>query len=293
MSSGNDILSRLTKKVNTDQKDVICILGSPGCGKTSLASEFVKAQFVTDGDDKGFSDLVRAGLVDTGFDPIEAPDWDSLVAVTNALADPKTAIDCETVVFENLGGFQLSLVNKWIANESAKTGKSKDIVTAAFMGWGGVGFKSVAAEFSDWFKTACSITERTNSSGKHMRVIVIAHSGLYKDKNPTGEPGEEFYRVDIDLHPELQKIVHRNCGNIGWIRSRPLVIKDQKGGIGRALSDDIKEIVFHPSANATAKNRWGLGPEPIPMGTSSKHAYTNLVNAIVAAKKRTQTGEGK
>lgn len=293
MTTGADILSRLTKKVKTEQKDVVLYVGSPGCGKTSLASEYPKAQFVTDGDDKGFSDLVRAGLVNTGFDPIEAPDWDSLVAVTKALADPSTPLDCETVVFENLGGFQLSLSNHIIDLESRKTGKDRGFVSDRFFSWGGQGYKQASADFSDWFKTVCSITERTNNAGKPMRVVVIAHSALYKDKNPTGEPGEEFYRVDIDLHPELQKIVHRNCGNIGWIRSRPIVIKSSGGGVGRALSDDVKEIVFHPSANVTAKNRWGLGPDPIPMGSSSKHAYANLVTAIINAKKRTQTGEGK
>lgn len=296
MSAGLDILAKLTKKVNKDQKDVICLFGPPGGGKSSLAAEFPNPQFVTDGRDKGYSDLVRAGLVSDTFAPIEAGDWDSLVAVTKALADPTTPLDCETLVFENLGGFQLHLSDKLIDDEVAKTGKSRSFVSEKFFSWAGQGYKSGTSDFSQWFRTACSITERTNNAGKPMRVIFIGHTALVKDKNIAGLPGEEFYRVDIDLHYEFQKIVHRDCGHIGWLRQKPVVVKPEDGkGIGRALSNDIREIVFHPSAHATAKNRWGLGPEPISMGSSSKHAYANLVNAIVAAKKSraASTGESK
>lgn len=294
MASGADILSRLTKKVDKTLKDSLCVFGPVGVGKSSFAAEFGKPQFVTDGRDKGYADLVRNGLVADTFDPIEAGDWDSLVEVTKALADPATPLDCETVVFENLGGFQMHLADKWISAEVAKTGKSKDVVTNAFMGWGGVGFKSVANDFSTWFRTANSILERTNTAGKPIRVIYIGHQALVKDKNIAGDPGEEFYRVDIDLHPELLKIFHRDCSNIAWIRQRPLVIKGANGAVGRALSDDIRELVMTASGSHTAKNRWGID-QPIPMGTSSKHAYNNFVNAVVSAKKRTQTqtGEGK
>jgi len=295
VSNGKAILDRLTKKVDKGLKDAICFFGPVGVGKSSLAAEFPKPLFVTDGRDKGYADLVRNGLVEDGIDPIEATDWDSLVAVTKALADPETPLDCETIVFENLGGFQMNLVDKYIANEVAKTGKSKDVVLTAFMGWGGVGFKSVAGDFSAWFRTANSILERTNNAGKPLRVIYIGHSALAKDKNLSGDPGEEFYRVDIDLHPELLKIFHRDCSNIGWIRQRPLVIKNPAGGAGRALAEDIRELVFVASGAGTSKNRWGL-TESISMGSSSKHAFANLVNAISAAKKSRQpqpTGESK
>jgi hypothetical protein len=293
-SSGADILARLTKKVNQNQKDSICVFSAPGCGKTSLAGEFPGACFVTDGRDHGYATLVRNGLIQSQFEPMEAADWDSLVQVTKAIANPATPVDFETVVFENLGGFQLHLIDKLITEEISRTGKDRQFVTDKFMAWNTQGLKAAIGPFSDWFKTACSITERTNSAGKGMRVIFNGHATLVKDKNIAGNPGEEFYRVDISLHPLLQEVVHRDCDNIGWIRQRPLVIKSDNGGAGRALADDIRELVFVASGNATAKNRWGL-TEAIPMGTSSKHAYANLVNAIVAAKKRTAqpTGESK
>jgi len=104
------ILDRLRKAVNTDQKELMVLYGSPGNGKTSLASQFPKPLFVTDGRDGGYADLVRAGQVSSEISPIETTTWSDLREVTKALANPDTPVDCQTVVFENLGGFQLSLV---------------------------------------------------------------------------------------------------------------------------------------------------------------------------------------
>jgi len=292
VSNGSDVLSRLTKKINKESKPTLVLHSLPGLGKTSLASCFPKPLFIGDSRDRGFADLVRSGQVNVELDPIEAADWRSLMEVTKALADPETPLECETVVFENLGGFQLHLADHLIAQEVAKTGKDRGMITEKFHAWGGQGFRGGVSDFSDWFRTACSIAERTNTEGKSVRVIFCGHSALVKDRNVTGLPGEEFHRVDIDLHHEFLKVVHRDASAIAWMRQRPLVVKSETGGVGKALSDDIREIVLHASAQATAKNRWGI-VDPVSMGVSAKHAYTNLVNAIVAAKKRTQTGEGK
>lgn len=295
MSSGSDVLARLTKKVDQDRRPTITFYSAAGCGKTSLSAEFPGACFVVDGLDQGYAELSRNGLIKNQHDPIEAKTWDDLVQVTRAIADPATPVDFETVVFENLGGYQLHLIQKLVDEEVSRTGKDRQFVVDKFMSWNMQGIKAGVSMFSDWFKTASSIPDRKNSAGKGLRVIWNAHSCLVKDKNPTGNVGEEFYRVDLNLHPVLQEIVHRDCDNIGWIRQRPLVIKsDNPKGVGKATSDDIREIVFQASGNSVGKNRWGL-TEPIPMGSSSRHAFTALVTAISAAKKsrQTQTGEGK
>jgi len=298
VSGGLSVLEKLTKKVNQEQRDVILVFSAPGCGKTSLAAEFPSPCFILDSRDQGYADLVRSGLIKNQHEPIEAPDWDSLVEVTKAIADPKTPVDFETVVFENLGGYQLHLIEKLINEEVVKTGKDYQAVTEKFNSWNMQGMRSAISPFSDWFRSVCSITERKNSAGKYMRVVLNGHSCLVKDKNVTGAPGEEFQRVDVDLHPSLLAVVHRDCGNIGWIRQRPLVIKGANGGVGKALADDIREIVFQSSANNTSKNRWGL-TEAVSMGKSSKEAFNNLKTAIANAKARvakasqTQTGEGK
>jgi hypothetical protein len=73
-----------------------------------------------------------------------------------------------------------------------------------------------------------------------------------------------------------------------------VVVKAERGGAGRALEDDSRELVFHSMANATTKNRWNLPAVPIDMGPSAAHAFANLVNAIGAAKAAnagTKTGE--
>jgi len=76
------------------------------------------------------------------------------------------------------------------------------------------------------------------------------------------------------------------------MRQRPVVVKSDKGN--RALSEDIREIVFHPSPNATAKNRWGLPPEPISMGKSAKEAFAFFSAAVAQAKaSNTSKGESK
>lgn len=299
MSNGLSVLERLTKKVDQDRRPTITFYSAAGCGKTSLAAEFPGACFIADGLDQGYAELVRNGLIKNQFDPMEASDWDSLTQVTRAIADPKTPVEFETVVFENLGGYQLHLIKKLVDEEVVRTGKSREFVTDKFMAWNMQGIKAGTGLFNDWFRTACSITERKNSAGKGLRVIFNGHSTLVKDKNPTGNPGEEFYRVDLNLHPSLQEIVHRDCDNIGWIRQRPLVIKsDNPKGTGKALADDIRELVFTASGHALAKNRWGI-TEAIPMGESSKEAFKNLKTAIANAKARvakasqTQTGEGK
>jgi len=286
------ILDRLRKAVNTDQKELMVLYGSPGNGKTSLASQFPKPLFVTDGRDGGYADLVRAGQVSSEISPIETTTWSDLREVTKALANPDTPVDCQTVVFENLGGFQLSLVELQIERGAKADNTTTEAARTKFLAWGGQGYKGCVAEFSDWLTDVRKILERNGCDGKPMRVILLGHSTLVKDKNPAGEIGEEFHRVDLDLHNELLKVLHRDVGCIGWMRQRPVVVKSDKGN--RALSEDIREIVFHPSPNATAKNRWGLPPEPISMGKSAKEAFAFFSAAVAQAKaSNTSKGESK
>jgi len=206
------ILDRLRKAVNTDQKELMVLYGSPGNGKTSLASQFPKPLFVTDGRDGGYADLVRAGQVSSEISPIETTTWSDLREVTKALANPDTPVDCQTVVFENLGGFQLSLVELQIECGAKADNTTTEAARTKFLAWGGQGYKGCVAEFSDWLTDVRKILERNGCDGKPMRVILLGHSTLVKDKNPAGEIGEEFHRVDLDLHNELLKVLHRDEG---------------------------------------------------------------------------------
>lgn len=284
------ILERLKKAVNTEQKELMVFYGSPGTGKSSFAAQFPKPLFVTDGRDGGYADLVRSGQVSNDIAPIEASNWADLREVTKALASQETPLDCQTVVFENLGGFQLSLVEHQVAKNARSKSTTEEAAREAFLAWGGQGYKACVAEFSEWLTDVRKILERNGVDGKPMRVVLLGHSTLVKDKNPAGEIGEEFHRVDLDLHNELLKVLHRDVGCIGWMRQRPVVVKSDKGN--RALSEDIREIVFHPSPNATAKNRWGLAPEPISMGKSAKEAFAFFSAAVAGAKAGTK-GESK
>lgn len=287
-----DVLDRLRKAVNVDQKELMVFYGPPGTGKSSFAAQFPKPLFVTDGRDGGYADLVRAGQITSGIAPIETSTWTDLREVTKALANAETVLDCQTVVFENLGGFQLSLVEQQIERSAKADNTTVEVARTKFLAWGGQGYKGCVAEFSDWLTDVRKILERNGCDGKPMRVILLGHSTLVKDKNPAGELGEEFHRIDLDLHTELLKVLHRDVGCIGWMRQRPVVVKSEKGN--RALSEDIREIVFHPSPNATAKNRWGLSPEAISMGKSAKEAFAFFSAAVAQAKASNQTkGDSK
>lgn len=287
-----NVLDRLRKAVNVDQKELLVVYGAPGTGKSSFAAQFPKPLFVTDGRDGGYADLVRAGQITSGIAPIETSTWTDLREVTKALANAETALDCQTIVFENLGGFQLSLVELQIERSAKADNITTEAARTKFLAWGGQGYKGCVAEFSDWLTDVRKILERNGCDGKPMRVILLGHSTLVKDKNPAGELGEEFHRIDLDLHTELLKVLHRDVGCIGWMRQRPVVVKSEKGN--RALSEDIREIVFHPSPNATAKNRWGLPPEAISMGKSAKEAFAFFSAAVAQAKAANQPkGESK
>lgn len=281
-----NVLDRLRKAVNVDQKELLVVYGAPGTGKSSFAAQFPKPLFVTDGRDGGYADLVRAGQITSGIAPIETATWTDLREVTKALANAETALDCQTIVFENLGGFQLSLVEQQIERSAKADNTTTEAARVKFLAWGGQGYKGGVAEFSDWLTDVRKILERNGCDGKPMRVILLGHSTLVKDKNPAGELGEEFHRIDLDLHTELLKVLHRDVGCIGWMRQRPVVVKSEKGN--RALSEDIREIVFHPSPNATAKNRWGLPPEAISMGKSAKEAFAFFSAAVAQAKASNQ-----
>jgi len=281
-----NVLDRLRKAVNVDQKELMVFYGAPGTGKSSFAAQFPKPLFVTDGRDGGYADLVRAGQITSGIAPIETATWTDLREVTKALANAETALDCQTIVFENLGGFQLSLVEQQIERSAKADNTTTEAARVKFLAWGGQGYKGCVAEFSDWLTDVRKILERNGCDGKPMRVILLGHSTLVKDKNPAGELGEEFHRIDLDLHTELLKVLHRDVGCIGWMRQRPVVVKSEKGN--RALSEDIREIVFHPSPNATAKNRWGLPPEAISMGKSAKEAFAFFSAAVAQAKASNQ-----
>lgn len=287
-----NVLDRLRKAVNVDQKELMVFYGVPGTGKSSFAAQFPKPLFVTDGRDGGYADLVRAGQITSGIAPIETSTWTDLREVTKALANAETVLDCQTIVFENLGGFQLSLVELQIERSAKADNITAEAARTKFLAWGGQGYKGCVAEFSDWLTDVRKILERNGCDGKPMRVILLGHSTLVKDKNPAGELGEEFHRIDLDLHTELLKVLHRDVGCIGWMRQRPVVVKSEKGN--RALSEDIREIVFHPSPNATAKNRWGLPPEAISMGKSAKEAFAFFSAAVAQAKAANQPkGESK
>lgn len=288
MSAASSVLDRLKKTVNLQQKDMIILYSNPGLGKSSFAAQFDKPQFVTDGKDKGYGDLVRSGIIKQEAPWIETMEWKDLREVTTHLADPTTKMESQSIIFENLGGFQEQLCDSEVRKIAQRDGISYDAAMVKFNGYNRQGFNTAASEFAAWYADVQRIMLKDGCDGKPMRVLLLGHAALVKDKNPTAETaGEEFMKVDLQLHPTLMAILHKDCGNIGWLRQRPLVAKSDKGN--RALSDDIRELVFYPSPGATAKNRWNLPAVPIPCGSSAKEAYAAFTNAVVAAKKSNTT----
>lgn len=287
----SSVLDKYRKAVDMDRKDFIVLFGPPGCGKTSLAAEFPNAQFIKDGKDDGYDTLVRNGLIKSGFDPITVPNWLACRELAKALADPSVPIEPETLVFENLSGFQLHLVDYLVEQLSAGSTEARTKALEKFWAWGGQGLNTGVGEWTAFVQDLKAITKKKNTAGKATRVIAIGHTSLVKDKNPAGEIGEEFYRVDINVHPKFLEALHRDADCVGWIKQKPTVVKkDGVGGPGRAIQEDVREIDFTYTPHATAKNRWGL-KAPVSMGSSSKHAFANLVTAITAAKKL--NGESK
>jgi len=281
----SNVLDRLRKAINKDQKELIVLYSVPGIGKTSFAAQFPKPVFVTDGKDKGVADLVRAGQIQE-CPWFEVSTWQDARDVLSSLADPATEIPGQTLVIENLGGFQELLCESEVKRVSTRDGITQEAALAKFNGYNRQGFNNVSPEFAAWLADIQKVLTKNGCDGKPMRVILLGHAAVVKDKNPSGELGEEFLKTDIQLHTSLQALLHKDCGCIGLMRQRPVVVKSDKGN--RALSEDIREIVFHPSPNATAKNRWGLPPEAISMGKSAKEAFAFFSAAVAQAKAANQ-----
>lgn len=239
-----------------------------GVGKTSLAAHAPYPFFILSKGETGLHTLMDNGLAPT-VPNIEIQDWLDVLPLIQQLQTDEH--EYRTLVIDVLDGLE-KLANEHVC----RTDYGGDWSEKGFMGYYR-GFKAVAA--GPWKEFLNEIDKLREI--RKMGVLLLAHTASGNFRNPTGA---DYDRYSPPMWRETWELTF-GWADIVLFGYRAVTTEKERGERkAKAHGGGIRLISTEYDAAADAKNRHNLPPE-IEMGNSGQEAWTNLVNALQAAKR--------
>lgn len=262
-------------EITTEPKDLkqrMVFYGPPGTGKTSLAANFRKPVFMTDDNEDGVETLKSSGLIppEVAVFPAAAK-WEDVNEQLAALYDGEHGY--ETLVIDSITG--VGRIN------------DADVCDKQFNGdWSKKGFGDYGAGHtaaaSQWVEFLCRLDKIRKK--RNMTIVLLGHSRIKPFKNPFGA---DYDTYDVALGNKTWEATLRWADLALFLNYYTITTKEQ-GEKAKAKGGRQRIMYTENGAGYVAKNRHNL-PAEIDMGSSGQEAYSNLVDAIKAARK---TNEG-
>jgi hypothetical protein len=266
-----NFLAEITRKAKP--KPTACVAyGPPGIGKTSLGAAFPGCVFLIDDQEDGISTLKASQLVAEDIPVLPPADsWTHVMDVVDNLQYGEH--NYKTLVIDTIGGMERLL--------------HAHVCETEFKGdWGERGFASYAKGYEvslpKWREFLVSL-DRLRTE-RNMAIVMLAHSLVKPFRNPQGE---DYDRFVLDMHHKTWGTTHKWADMVLFLNYFTIVQKE-KGGKAKGKGGQSRIMHTEYQAVFDAKNRHNL-PAEIDMGSSGQEAYSNLVDAIKAARK---TNEG-
>lgn len=160
---------------------LICLLGKPGMGKTSLAAEFPNPYFITDPTETGIIDLVESGAVNFDMDCVNQAigEWIPLLRFNDDLYDDRIILPSgrKTLVYESLSGFEKQCIKYCCDSDFNGQFHNREGGYHFF----GKGDRNTGDKY--WPMLMAQFLKLVN---KGYNVILTGHTTVANEKNPKG-----------------------------------------------------------------------------------------------------------
>ena len=216
---------------------IVTICGTPGTGKTSLASTFPKPVFLIRTQGESLPRDLPQGQEPVSIGETDSTKklWDQLIALTTEEHPYKT------VVFDSVTGLEALFAEDVLKSDP----KAKSIQTA--MGGYGAGRDAIAVMHHRVRKAAEVLRRR----GIH--VVFIAHSDVVTISPPDTE---SYTQYSLRLHSKSMAPYVDSVDIVGFIKQATALIGD--GDNKRAVSTGDRVLVTYLTPTAVTKNRLGI-----------------------------------
>lgn len=243
----------------------LVILGAAGCGKSSLAAQFPKPLFITDGIDVGIRKLKARRSIPSNVrilrDPVDK--WYRLMEVCEELFKQPPG-QFLTLVFESISGLQSMAFEACCREEYGGD-------------WSKTGFlnyqQGPIATNEKYWQPFTQQLEMLRSAGYN--VIVTGHT---ENKTVNNAQGIDYDTEIAYANKHIWSSTYRWADAV-LIMSQVPDVEEQAGkSSGKLLGHDDRQLFVDMSNAFKAKNRWNLSGS-VRCGKSAAEAYKNLCKA--------------
>jgi len=233
-------LDSIKKTTGLSRPPMICVHGTSGVGKTTMASEAPAPVFIQTELGEGLLELNTFGLASKYEDVIEAID-----ALRSSNHDWSTLVIDSVDHLEPLIWKHVCAENKWASIEAP--GYGRGYIEAALV----------------WRELMASLDELRKE--KNMVIILIAHSEIKRFEDPING---SIDRYQMKLHKHSSAILVETADVVLFVKHKVTMRKEDKGfgvKVNKGIATNERIMCTTESPHFVAKNRYDLPPE-LPLG---------------------------